>query len=60
MHSYDNAYYQFRMGMLDDERWQMHRADITGLCVARWTASVLESLRVLTPGSRSRPADARP
>ena len=41
MHSYDNAYYQFRMGMLDDERWEMHRADVAGLFtrnpgVAQW------------------------
>jgi hypothetical protein len=31
MHSYDNAYYQYRMGMLDDERWEMHRADVASL-----------------------------
>jgi len=28
IHSYDNAFYQYRMGMLDDERWEMHRTDI--------------------------------
>ena len=31
MHSYDNAYYQYRKGMLDDERWAMHRSDFAGL-----------------------------
>ena len=31
MHSYDNAHYQYRKGMLDDERWEMHRSDVAGL-----------------------------
>jgi hypothetical protein len=41
MHTYDNAHYQHRMGMLDDERWEMHRSDFVGLFtndpgVAQW------------------------
>jgi hypothetical protein len=28
MHSFDNCYYQCRMGMLDHERWEMHRKDL--------------------------------
>jgi hypothetical protein len=26
--SHDNAYYQYRIGMLDEERWQKHRAAV--------------------------------
>jgi hypothetical protein len=40
MHRYDNAYYQYRMGMLDTDRWEMHRADIVSVMsspgVAYW------------------------
>jgi len=43
MHAYDNAYYQYRMGMLDDGRWEMHRTDITSLFefsgIAQWWSS---------------------
>jgi hypothetical protein len=28
MHSLDNAYYQYRVGMLDGDRWEMQRAII--------------------------------
>jgi hypothetical protein len=34
MHRYDNAYYQYRMGMLDTDRWEMHRADIVAVISA--------------------------
>jgi len=43
MRGFDNAYYQHRMGMLDDERWEIYRADFvesfenTG--VAQWWRS---------------------
>jgi len=30
MHSYDNAYYQYRVEMLDDDRWEIQRADLVG------------------------------
>ena len=52
VHSYDNAYYQYRMGMLDDERWEMHRADIASLFtnnagVVQWSGEALDlQLRV--------------
>ncbi len=43
MHSYDNACYQYRLGMLDDDRWAMHRADIVQFFetpgVAQWWRS---------------------
>ncbi len=29
--TYDNAYYQYRVGMLDGDRWEMQRAVIVGL-----------------------------
>jgi hypothetical protein len=28
MHAYDNAYYQYRVGLLDEDRWQMHLAGL--------------------------------
>jgi hypothetical protein len=34
---YDNLYYQHRMGMLDDERWEMHAGDIITLVGATVT-----------------------
>ena len=34
MRNYDNIYYQYRTGMLDDDRWELHRADIAGLFMA--------------------------
>jgi hypothetical protein len=44
MHSYDNAYYQYHMGMLEDGRWEMHRADcatmLTAPGVAEWWKSI--------------------
>jgi hypothetical protein len=53
MHRYDNAYYQYRLGMLDADRWEMHRADIAQMLsspgVARWWGvgpeSPIEDLR---------------
>jgi hypothetical protein len=30
-HSFENVYYQYRIGMLDDDRWAMHRADVTNV-----------------------------
>jgi len=31
VHSYENAFYQNRMGMIDDDRWRMHGADLRNL-----------------------------
>jgi hypothetical protein len=31
MPGFDNAYYQYRMGMVDEERWEIHRADVVKL-----------------------------
>ncbi len=28
--AFDNAHYQYRVGMLDEERWQKHYADVRG------------------------------
>jgi len=43
MRGLDNAYYQCRMGMLDDERWEIHRADVIELFenpgVVKWWRS---------------------
>jgi len=40
MRAYDNAYYQRRVGMLDDDRWEAHRADLVLLLdapgIVRW------------------------
>ena len=30
VHAYENAHYQYRVGMLDEERWQKHYADVRG------------------------------
>jgi len=27
-HAFENAHYQYRMGMLDEDRWQKHYADV--------------------------------
>jgi len=29
--AHENAYYQFRVGMFDKDRWRMHRAGLKGL-----------------------------
>jgi hypothetical protein len=46
MHSFDNCYYQYRMGMLDQERWEMHRKDLALLlqrpAVAHWWLTGLD------------------
>jgi hypothetical protein len=38
-HAFENAYYQYRVGMLDEDRWQ-HHADVRGLFqnpgIAQW------------------------
>jgi hypothetical protein len=31
MDGYDNAYYQYRVGMLDDDRWELQRATVVQL-----------------------------
>jgi len=31
MRSFDNVYYQYRTGMLEKNRWELHRADIVNL-----------------------------
>ncbi len=53
VHSYNNAYYQYRMEMLDDERWEMHRADIGGLFgipgVAQWWRSARQRRSSFSP-----------
>ncbi|MBW2498404.1 MAG: hypothetical protein JRF61_14115 [Deltaproteobacteria bacterium] len=40
MRAWDNAYYQFRMGMLDEERWAISQRDLAlflqGSGVAQW------------------------
>ncbi len=46
MGAYDNAYYQYRMGLLDEERWQTQRSAVTGFLsspgiVQLWKASPL-------------------
>ncbi len=28
MQSYENAHYQFRVGLLDEDRWRMHRSSL--------------------------------
>jgi len=39
-HAFDNALYQYRAGMLDEDRWQKHYADVRGFFqspgVAQW------------------------
>ncbi len=39
-HAFENAHYQYRVGMLDEDRWQKHYADVRGLFqnpgVAQW------------------------
>ncbi len=30
VHAFENAHYQYRVGMLDEERWQKHYADVRG------------------------------
>ncbi len=45
IHSFDNCYYQYRSGMLDEERWEMHRRDLSTIMkrpkVAEWWRSGL-------------------
>ncbi len=40
VHAFENAHYQYRVGMLDEERWQKHYADVRGFFgwpgVAQW------------------------
>jgi hypothetical protein len=40
LYASENAYYQFRSGMLDDDRWHLHRGQLTDLLslpgVVRW------------------------
>jgi hypothetical protein len=39
-HAFDNAHYQYRVGMLDEDRWQKHYADVRSIFqipgVAQW------------------------
>ena len=55
VHSYENAFYQHRMGMLDDDRWRMHRADLGTLLhtpgVTEWWRG---GLTIGTSTARSR------
>ena len=43
IHGYDNVYYQYRAGMLDDERWAVQRASLvdlfSGAGVVQWWRS---------------------
>ena len=40
VHAFENAHYQYRMGMLDEDRWQKHYADVRSIFqfpgVAQW------------------------
>ena len=46
MHAYDNAYYQYRVGLLDEDRWQMHFSGLRQTLIRYpgvrqwWTAAV--------------------
>ena len=49
VHTYDNAYYQYRVGMLDGDRWEMQRAIILDFFrnpsfVQWWKTAALENL----------------
>ena len=53
MHSYENAHYQYRMEMLDDDRWEMHRLDLCGLLgrpgVTQWWQSTRQGRSSFSP-----------
>ncbi len=53
MRSFDNVYYQYRTGMLEDDRWELHRADIVTLFmspgVVSWWRSNSPSLTGIDP-----------
>jgi hypothetical protein len=35
MHLYENAHYQYRVGLLAEDRWQMHLSGLTNRCTSR-------------------------
>jgi hypothetical protein len=54
MRNYDNIYYQYRAGMLEDNRWEMHRADIvtffTAPGIVAWWRFTSPSRSGIDPG----------
>ncbi len=48
MHTHDNAHFQYRMGMMDDARWQTPLRDLQSLCdrpgAAQWWRATPPSL----------------
>jgi hypothetical protein len=54
MGSYDTAFYQYRMGTLDKERWEMHLADCATVLkapgVEQWWRSARERRSSFSPG----------
>jgi hypothetical protein len=53
LHSFDNAFYQYRMGMLDDGRWEMHRNDCATVLmspgVSEWWRSTVHRRSGFSP-----------
>ncbi len=35
MHTYENAYYQYHVGLLDEDRWEMHLSGLRA-SLTRW------------------------
>jgi len=54
MRSFDNVYYQYRTGMLEENRWELHRADIVTLFmspgVVSWWRSNSHNRAGIDPG----------